>query len=186
MSVRADTTPAVSDENLEVVRRWWASFNEHGIPSLDLCDEQIEIRNPPDFPLAACIADTKEFANGAPTYSKSSTMPTWRWRSSSTPETARPSSCFCASKGRPSTRESSSTSRGRPCGESKAGNFDTPRGTPAGARPSRLPGCRCRSRIALASREIGSWAWDERWPHGGASALPSGILRERCLKRTKR
>jgi ketosteroid isomerase-like protein len=52
MSVRADTTPAVSDENLEVVRRWWASFNEHGIPSLDLCDEQIEIRNPPDFPVS--------------------------------------------------------------------------------------------------------------------------------------
>jgi ketosteroid isomerase-like protein len=42
----------MSEENLEVVRRWWASFNEHGVPSLDLCDEQIEISNPPDFPVS--------------------------------------------------------------------------------------------------------------------------------------
>ncbi|MGH2982207.1 MAG: nuclear transport factor 2 family protein [Solirubrobacterales bacterium] len=41
----------MSEESLEVVRRWWASFNEHGMPALDLCDEQIEIRNPPDFPV---------------------------------------------------------------------------------------------------------------------------------------
>src|SRR5829696_5941116 len=41
----------MSRENLEVVRRWWASFNEEGMPSLDLCDEQIEVRNPPAFPV---------------------------------------------------------------------------------------------------------------------------------------
>lgn len=41
----------MSEENLEVVRRWWASFNEEGMPSLDLCDEQVEVRNPPDFPV---------------------------------------------------------------------------------------------------------------------------------------
>ena len=41
----------MSEENLDVVRRWWASFNDEGMPSLDLCDEQIEIRNPPAFPV---------------------------------------------------------------------------------------------------------------------------------------
>ncbi len=41
----------MSEENFEVVRRWWESFNEHGMPSLDLCDEQIEIANPPEFPV---------------------------------------------------------------------------------------------------------------------------------------
>jgi ketosteroid isomerase-like protein len=41
----------MSQENVEVVRRWWEGFNEHGMPSLDLCDEQIEISNPPDFPV---------------------------------------------------------------------------------------------------------------------------------------
>ena len=34
---------AMSEENMEVVRDWWDGFNEHGMPSLQLCDEQIEI-----------------------------------------------------------------------------------------------------------------------------------------------
>jgi ketosteroid isomerase-like protein len=42
---------AMPEENLEVVRRWWATFNETGMPSLDLCDERVEIANPPDFPV---------------------------------------------------------------------------------------------------------------------------------------
>ena len=41
----------MSQENFDVVRRWWAGFNEDGMPSLDLCDEQIEISNPPEFPV---------------------------------------------------------------------------------------------------------------------------------------
>ena len=35
---------------MEIVRRWWAGFNEDGLPPFDLCDERIEIRNPTDFP----------------------------------------------------------------------------------------------------------------------------------------
>ena len=41
----------MSEENVEVVRRWWEGFNEDGMPPLVLCDEEIEIRNPPDFPV---------------------------------------------------------------------------------------------------------------------------------------
>ena len=41
----------MSQENVDVVRGWWAGFNEGGMPSLDLCDEQIEISNPPEFPV---------------------------------------------------------------------------------------------------------------------------------------
>jgi ketosteroid isomerase-like protein len=40
----------MSQENVEVVRLWWAGFNEDGLPPFDLCDEQIEIRNPAGFP----------------------------------------------------------------------------------------------------------------------------------------
>jgi ketosteroid isomerase-like protein len=40
----------MSQENAEIVRRWWAGFNEHGMPPLELCDERIEIRNQADFP----------------------------------------------------------------------------------------------------------------------------------------
>ena len=36
---------------MEIVRRWWEGFNEDGMPPLALCDEEIEIRNPPDFPV---------------------------------------------------------------------------------------------------------------------------------------
>ena len=41
----------MSEENVEVVRRWWKGFNDDGMPPLSLCDEQIEIRMPPDFPV---------------------------------------------------------------------------------------------------------------------------------------
>jgi ketosteroid isomerase-like protein len=39
----------VSEENEQLVRRWWEAFNQTGMPSLELCDEEIEINNPPDF-----------------------------------------------------------------------------------------------------------------------------------------
>ena len=42
---------AMSEKNVEVVRRWWDGFNATGMPPLSLCDERIEIRNPPDFPV---------------------------------------------------------------------------------------------------------------------------------------
>jgi ketosteroid isomerase-like protein len=41
----------MAEVNLEFVRRWWGGFNEDGMPSLELCDEQIEINNPSDFPV---------------------------------------------------------------------------------------------------------------------------------------
>ena len=41
----------MSEENVEVVRRWWEGFNEDGIPPLTLCDDEIQIRMPPDFPV---------------------------------------------------------------------------------------------------------------------------------------
>jgi ketosteroid isomerase-like protein len=41
----------MSRENVDVVRCWWAGVNDGGMPPLDLCDEQIEIRNPPEFPV---------------------------------------------------------------------------------------------------------------------------------------
>jgi ketosteroid isomerase-like protein len=40
----------MSQENVEVVRSWWAAFNKDGTPPLELCDERIEIRNPASFP----------------------------------------------------------------------------------------------------------------------------------------
>ena len=36
---------------MEIVRSWWKVFNETGMPPLALCDEDIEIWNPPDFPM---------------------------------------------------------------------------------------------------------------------------------------
>ena len=36
---------------MEIVRRWWEGFNEDGLPPLALCDEDIEIHNPPDLPV---------------------------------------------------------------------------------------------------------------------------------------
>ena len=41
----------MSQENVEIVRRWWAGFNKDGLPPFDLCDERIEIRNPEEFPI---------------------------------------------------------------------------------------------------------------------------------------
>jgi ketosteroid isomerase-like protein len=41
----------MSQETEGVVRRWWDGFNATGMPPLHLCDERIEIRNPPDFPV---------------------------------------------------------------------------------------------------------------------------------------
>jgi ketosteroid isomerase-like protein len=41
----------MSEENVEVVRRWWEGFNVDGMPPLALCDDEIQIRNPPDFPV---------------------------------------------------------------------------------------------------------------------------------------
>ena len=41
----------MSEENVEIVRRWWEAFNDDGMPPLALCDEDVEIRNPPDFPV---------------------------------------------------------------------------------------------------------------------------------------
>jgi ketosteroid isomerase-like protein len=35
----------MSQENVEIVRRWWAAFNKDKMPPLELCDERIEIRN---------------------------------------------------------------------------------------------------------------------------------------------
>src|SRR5688572_4121272 len=46
-----DTPRTMSRENEDVVRLWWARFNERGTAPLDLCDEQIELRNPPEFPI---------------------------------------------------------------------------------------------------------------------------------------
>ena len=40
----------LADENVEVVRRWWAGFNEVELPPLELCDPQVEIRLPDEFP----------------------------------------------------------------------------------------------------------------------------------------
>jgi ketosteroid isomerase-like protein len=40
----------MSEENVEIVRRWWAAMNKDGTPPLGLCHERIEIRNPASFP----------------------------------------------------------------------------------------------------------------------------------------
>ena len=40
----------MSQEDVENVRRWWAGFNEDGLPPLELCDEQVEIQLPDEFP----------------------------------------------------------------------------------------------------------------------------------------
>ncbi|MDQ3729059.1 MAG: nuclear transport factor 2 family protein [Actinomycetota bacterium] len=41
----------MSQENTELLRTWFARLNEDGQPPLDLCDEQIEMRNPDGFPV---------------------------------------------------------------------------------------------------------------------------------------
>jgi hypothetical protein len=46
----------MSEKNVQFVRRWWAGFNESGLPSFELCDERIELIIPakkrPSRPLA--------------------------------------------------------------------------------------------------------------------------------------
>ena len=37
-------------ENVEIVHRWWAGFNDHRLPPLELCDRDVEIRIPREFP----------------------------------------------------------------------------------------------------------------------------------------
>ena len=41
----------MSRETVEVVGLWFAGFNEEGMPTLDVCDESIEIGNVPEFPV---------------------------------------------------------------------------------------------------------------------------------------
>ena len=41
----------MTEGNLEVVRRWFEGLNLHGMPPLELCDPEIEIINPPQFPV---------------------------------------------------------------------------------------------------------------------------------------
>jgi ketosteroid isomerase-like protein len=45
-----DTAYAMSQEKVEIVRRWWAGFNKDGFPPLDLCDADVEVRIPREFP----------------------------------------------------------------------------------------------------------------------------------------
>jgi ketosteroid isomerase-like protein len=40
----------MSRENVEIARRWWGAFNEDGAAPLGLCHEEVEIRNPSEFP----------------------------------------------------------------------------------------------------------------------------------------
>jgi hypothetical protein len=40
----------MSQENVEIVRRWWEGFNEDGFPPPELCDPQLEVRIPSKFP----------------------------------------------------------------------------------------------------------------------------------------
>ena len=40
----------MSQENVQFVRRWWAGFNESGLPSFELCDERIELIIPKEWP----------------------------------------------------------------------------------------------------------------------------------------
>lgn len=40
---------SAGEENVEIIRQWWARFNETGEPALDLCDPAVEMRNPDQF-----------------------------------------------------------------------------------------------------------------------------------------
>ena len=72
----------MSKENVEIMRRWWRGFNEDGMPPLALCDEAIEIRNPPDFPVPGPFWGMTAFASGATRCSTSSMTRRWTWKSS--------------------------------------------------------------------------------------------------------
>ncbi len=41
----------MSQDKVEIVRRWWTGFNQDGLPPLELCDEQVEVQLPDEFPL---------------------------------------------------------------------------------------------------------------------------------------
>jgi len=41
----------MAQRNVEIARRWWASFNENGVPPLELCNEHVFVRNPDGFPV---------------------------------------------------------------------------------------------------------------------------------------
>ncbi len=41
----------MAEERIEVLRRFWDGFNEDGMPPTEVCDERIEIINPPEFPI---------------------------------------------------------------------------------------------------------------------------------------
>jgi ketosteroid isomerase-like protein len=40
----------MSEGNVQLVRRWWAGFNESGLPPFELCDERIEVIVPKEWP----------------------------------------------------------------------------------------------------------------------------------------
>ena len=41
----------MSEDIEDFVRRWWAAFNQDGLAPLWLCDEDIEMTNPAEFPV---------------------------------------------------------------------------------------------------------------------------------------
>ena len=41
----------MSRENVDLMRRWWAAFNADGGAPLALCHEEVEMTNPPGFPV---------------------------------------------------------------------------------------------------------------------------------------
>jgi ketosteroid isomerase-like protein len=57
----------MSEENVEIVRRWWAAFNKDKMPPLELCDERIEIRNQAGNPNRGPYRGTRGFISGQPT-----------------------------------------------------------------------------------------------------------------------
>jgi ketosteroid isomerase-like protein len=40
---------SASEQNVETARLWWARFNETGEPPLELCHDDVEMRNPDGF-----------------------------------------------------------------------------------------------------------------------------------------
>ena len=41
----------MSQENVEIVRRWWASFNKDGLPPFDLLRRADRDQKPEEFPI---------------------------------------------------------------------------------------------------------------------------------------
>jgi ketosteroid isomerase-like protein len=48
----------MSQENVEIVRRWWKGFNEDGMPPLALCDDNSRSAIPRTSRSAGCSRDT--------------------------------------------------------------------------------------------------------------------------------